>query len=238
MIKALGGVSALLVGGLYALGAFDAYPRTVDGSPQEVMAELADLDIRELPGEPGSTAEAAGGVLPRIQLRRAPDRLEWVVLSGSQVATTMIARFEAVDGGARTRISAWVERGNAPDTFTSPAFRSEGMTLGLFQGALDAELDEMVAPGWGPECDALNERIMLGSDADPVGRDNPLGAIARVRGMHAELVARGCNPDKAPGAGEFRPVSNRMGSGDDGGGFEDNPARDDHGPQYGDPGYE
>jgi hypothetical protein len=235
MIKEAGGVLALLVGGLYAFGGFDAYPRTVDGSPQDVMAELADLDIREMPGEPGSTAEAAGGVTPRIQLRRAPGRLEWVVLSGSQVATTMIARFEPVDGGARTRIVAEVLRGDAPEAFTSPAFRSEGVTLGLFQGALDAEIDEMVSPGWGPECDAISEELLARSQAAPIAEGNPFGAIARVGGMHAELVARGCNPDKAPGAGEFRPVSDSMNGG---GGFEDSPARDDHGPQYGDPGYE
>jgi hypothetical protein len=177
---------------------FDAYPRVVDGSPTTVMASLADLDVRELPGEPGRTAEAAGGIKPRFQLGRSPNQLRWTVYSGVEVATRMIATFEPVDGGRRTRIVAAVERGDAPDSRISPAFRSTGITLGLFHAALDTEIAEMTASGWGEHCDALHDKL-LPVDGMPV-MGGALGAIAKLRMAQTELQAAGCNIFKMPSA--------------------------------------
>jgi hypothetical protein len=202
--------------GLYFGGVFDAKPRVVAGSPATVMASLADLDVREMPGEPGSTAEAAGGIKPRFQLDRSPNRLEWTVYSGTEVATRMIATFEPVDGD-RTQIVATVERGDAPDSRISPAFRSTGMTLGLFNMALDTEIAEMTAPGWGDHCDALRDKL-LSTDGMTVAGGS-LGTIAKLHSAQAELLAAGCNIDKAPGAGEgFRRTTSTMGAPDGYGG--------------------
>lgn len=217
-IKAFAGISVLTVGGLYAFGAFDSYPRTVDGSPEQVMASVADLDIREMPGEPGTTAEAAGGIKPRFVTQRSENRIDWVVMSGAQVATRMYATFEPIDGGARTRITPYVVRGDAPDERTSSAFQSEGITMGLFMSAMDAEIAEMTTPGWGPECDELRDELLYGgaTAASQAGQsDNKfaagLGAIGAVHRMHQELIAAGCNPDNAPGSnGEFVQVTSQL----------------------------
>lgn len=194
---------------LYFGGAFDTYPRVVAGSPAAVMSSLADLDIRELPGNPGGTAEAAGGVRPRFQLDRSPGQLEWTVYSGSEVATRMIAKFEPVKDGRQTRIVATVERGDAPDEQISPAFRSRSMTLALFETAINAEIDEMTTPGWGEHCDALRDELM------PMdGTGVPQGALNQIRHLNeanAQLKAAGCNIDKAPGANEFRHPTSQMG---------------------------
>lgn len=58
-------------------------------------------------------------------------------MSGNEVAMTLTAHLEPVDGGKRTLVTASVERGDAPDDFVSPAFRSEGITM-----ALEDELNE------------------------------------------------------------------------------------------------
>lgn len=199
--------------GLYFGGAFDVYPRVVDGSPAAVMESLADLDVREMPGGPGSSADAAGGIKPRFQLVRSPGRLEWTVYSGTEVATRMTATFEPVDDGSRTRIVATVERGDAPESRISPAFRSTGITLGLFHMALDTEIAEMTAPGWGDHCDALRDKL-LPNDGTSMAAD-AFDAIARLHKAQAELLAAGCNIDKAPGANEgFRNTTSTMGDPD------------------------
>lgn len=209
-IKTFAVLSTLLMGGLYMFGGFDAYPKTVDGAPAEVMKELADLDVRELPGNPGSTAEAAGGVTPTFRLQRGENRLEWLVMSGNRVATRMIATFEPVDNGIRTRITPSVIRGDAPDAQTSPAFRSNGVTLGLFQAAIDAEITEMTTLGWEPHCNDLRDEILYGGGglATNTGQGAQIGlqVIGQVHSLRAELIKAGCNPDKAPGAGEFQRV--------------------------------
>lgn len=202
----------LLIASLGLVACGDLFPKEVEGSPAKVMNEFADLDIRELPGSPGTTAEAAGGVTPIFTTRRHGNRIEWVVTSGSQVAMTMIATFDPVDGGKRTLVTPSIERGPAPDEFVSPAFRDRGVTMGLFQSALQAELDEMNAPGWDPHCDELRDQLFATADG---GLPNDVGlgpqAIAKLHKINRELLAAGCNPDKAPGAGEgFRRVESQM----------------------------
>jgi len=232
MLKSIAVIAAGVAGSLYVSGAFDPYPRTVEGDPQAVMASLADLDIREQPGAPGSTAASAGGVKPVFRMVRSANRIDWIVLSGSEIATTMTATFEPV-GEGRTRIAAWVERGDAPDERTSPAFRSEGLTFALFQSALNAEINEISAGGWRPECDAIRDELMLdlapeaaamekaGSVTDGIVAVG--GAAVRLAGVRRELVARGCNPnapDPAAGPDGFVRVRDTMGGrGGSGGGF-------------------
>ena len=103
-----------------------------------------------------------------------------------------------------------------PDEYTSPAFRSEGTTLGLFGIALDTELDEMLAPGWGPHCDELRDRLFGVGDfeahaysgREPSLRDG-VDAIRRVSGARRELLDAGCNPDTQDRGG-FREVTDTM----------------------------
>lgn len=233
-LKAFASLGLLTTGSLYAFGAFDAFPATVDGSPEKVMAELADLHVREQPGEPGTSAEAAGGVTPRFIAMQGENLLEWRVMAGNQIAMRLVATFEPIDGGIRTRITPYVERGDAPDAYTPPAFRSTGLASGLFQAALQAEINEMNAPGWGPHCDKLRDEMLYapgpemnsdlalrqgsdgsGSDAErfAIGMQSGIGNIRKVQQMHRRLMEAGCNPDKAPGAngGEFREVTDRLG---------------------------
>ena len=147
-IKAMILMMPLALGGLWASGALggSTYSRDVDRSPAQVMAALSDLDVRGQPGAPGTDAAASGGVAPLFRTERGPNQISFVVMSGNRVATRMTAMLEPLDGGARTRVTAAVERGDAPDDFVSPAFRSEGITLGLFTMAIEGELNELTGP--------------------------------------------------------------------------------------------
>lgn len=243
-VKLFGMLAPLALGGLWMGGAFGAgFEREVDGAPGEVMSSLADLDIREQPGEPGTDPSRAGGVAPVFVLDRTARSMSWTVMSGERVATRMTAFFDPVEDGRRTRVTAQVERGDAPDQFVSPAFRSEGITMGLFAMALDTELNERIAPqgAWGPHCDELLARFEAQNMGDErlhrpssvtEGVAATAGVAIRLASMEKKLLANGCNPDRP--AGDFRPVSNMMGeggssgaggagwnsgSGDDGGGW-------------------
>lgn len=159
MLVKAGGAAALLIGGLYAGGVLGGgYAREV-GRPQgEVMRALEDLDITAQPGAPGTDPARSGGVKPLFRLERTADSMTWIVMSGNQVATRMIADFKAIDS-THTKVTAHVERGDAPDDFVSPAFRSKGVTLGLFSMALEGELNELT----GPATDVAGcERLMEG----------------------------------------------------------------------------
>ena len=93
-------------------------------------------DIRRQHGAPGTDPAASGGVRPVFRHEQTADGVVFTIYSGDKVATRMIAHLEPLDGGRRTRIWAEVERGDAPDEQVSPAFRSTGVTLGLFSAAL------------------------------------------------------------------------------------------------------
>jgi hypothetical protein len=58
----------------------------------------------------------------------------------------MTAVLEPVEGGTKTRVTTQVERGDAPDDLVSPAFRSTGLTLGLFSMAVETNLDRLTKP--------------------------------------------------------------------------------------------
>ena len=168
--------------------------------PSVVIDELADLDIRKQPGEPGSTAESAGGVLPEIRLQRSGNRMEWTVMSRDEVATRMIATVSNHWLGG-SLISAEVHRGTSPDEFTSPAFRSPAMTLSLFRNALKDEIALIGSVGWGPECDALRNEIVHGEGGVI---SNPL----KLATFHDTLREQGCDVDAEPG--DFRTVTSSM----------------------------
>ena len=210
------GKAALLLapvaaGAFYCGGGFDAgYKREVAGSPAQVMAALQDLDISEQPGSPGTDPSRSGGVAPVFRTEPGPDGISFVVMSGDQVATRMTARLEPLDGGARTRVTALVERGDAPDDRTSPAFRSVGITMGLFTSALDDELNELERPPsrTAEECAEL-ERTMFAGQPPAEG----LKAIVRVHQMAAEMERNGCSTRGGGGGGSgeaFRPMESQM----------------------------
>lgn len=149
--------------------------------------------------------------------------MTWNVMSGTQVATSMTAKFEPLDGGTKTRVTTSVTRGGAADDLVSPAFRSTGITGGLFAAALEDELNELTLPpgGWPDKCQELLEqmqaegigRMLAGPER---GKEAGLSAGARtimqVHGQSMQLRVAGCDPDKMGGVGEFREVTNRMGS--------------------------
>lgn len=209
-VKAFILMAPLALGGLYFSGALSAsFSREVDRTPAQVAAAIADLDIRRQPGSPGTDPAASGGVVPVFNTERSPNAVTFTVWSRDKVATRMIAHLEPLDGGRRTRLTAEVVRGDAPDELIAPAFRSTGVTLGLFAAALGDEIDDLLSPPRlsRAECVRLEEELLLANA--PVD-GNPAGAITAVARTGRELRRRGC--DTRSRANEpFRPISNRMG---------------------------
>lgn len=213
------------IGGFYLFGGFDGnYTRTVGKPPEAVALALSDLDITEQPGSPGTDPSRSGGIKPAFRFKRDGNTLTWTVMSGDQVATRMSAFLEPLDDGKKTRITTKVERGDAPDDFVSPAFRSTGLTMGLFAMALESELDELVVgKGWGPQCDKLMEEFTNRNMADVdlhthSGGMDAIGDVAktglRLNAMDGQLKAAGCNPDVQSRTGQaFVPVESRMSEG-------------------------
>jgi hypothetical protein len=212
--------------GAWATGALGGgYSRTVDSPPSAVAAALADLDIRDQPGSPGTDPSASGGTLPTFTVETTPDTVTWLVMAGDKVATRMIAHLSPVDGGKRTKVTAEVVRGNAPDDHVSPAFRSTGITMGLFATALEDELDKLVfkVGAWGPHCDAIMQKFEQRNMAN-TDQHNPqnLGqafagtskAVMSIAAMDKELKMAGC-PQNANGASAgpdgFVPVRSELG---------------------------
>lgn len=179
------------------------YSRVVDRPPADVANALLDLDIRDAPGAPGTDPTASGGVAPAFTVERGPDRVEYVVHAGSQVATRMIAHLQPVDGGKRTKVWAEVIRGPAPDDLVSPAFRSTGITLGLFAALLEDDLDKLVfkVGEWGPKCDEImarferrNEQNTRQHNPQTIGEGFAGGAQAAmsISAMDKDLKIAGC----------------------------------------------
>lgn len=204
-MKSLGLFLPVAIGGYYLTGGFSGgYTRDVGRPQAEVMAALADLDIREQPGAPGTDPSRSGGVTPLFKEETKANAMTWTVMSGDKVATSMTAQFQPIDGGKGTRVTARVARGDAPDDFVSPAFRSKGLTMGLFAMALDSELDELTAPppGSAATCAALQDRfqaanISAGGDRRPEGLGAAMGntatTVMRLSAFEAEAHRLGCD---------------------------------------------
>ena len=199
--KAFITLGGLAVPAAYFMGAFGGgtFDRTVAASPADVRSALLDLDIRKAPGSPGTDITRAAGVQPLFQLTQEGDDMVWTVMSGKNVAVRMIAHLEPLEGGSKTRVTAEVQRGNAPDDFVSPAFRSEGITLGLFSVVLEDELDDLVRPKTGitkAECQELFEKLMA-ANAPEGGHQSGFAGVARtamtLSAVEQELKAKGCD---------------------------------------------
>lgn len=194
--------------GWYLFGG-PSYSRTVGRQPADVANAVANLDIRTAPGAPGSTAVQGTGEVPTFTVERKGDRVIHVVHARDQVAMRLITRLVPTDDGKSTKVTAWVERGDAPDDYVSPAFRSKGTTMGLFSLVLDDKLNKLVDGPlvWDPKCDAIIARFenRNGGFPSPQAEPNTLGgAMARtardgmaIAGLSQELRAAGC-PDSAP----------------------------------------
>lgn len=120
-------------------------------------------------------------------------------MSRNQVATRLTAKVSRRWLGGST-ISAEVQRGDAPDEYTSPAFRSHTITLMLFRNALKEELSLIGSVGWGPECNQLRDDMQA---VEPP-MTNPVQMIMFDR----KLRSKGCDPNAAPK--EFRIASNKL----------------------------
>ena len=207
--KAFMGLGALGLAGTFffespSLGG--AYSRTVDRPVHEVKEALSDLDISAAPGAPGTDPSRSGGVASVFRLETTETAMIWYVMSGDKIAVTMTAMLEPVDGGKSTRVTTKVARGNAPDDFVAPAFRSVGVTLGLFSVAVEDELNELVTPEGDPvKCAALMERFQDENLADTDRRTQSSAmdatsdvakTLMRLNAMEAELRRNGCPLEK------------------------------------------
>lgn len=211
-LKAFLFLAPVALGGWYfTSGSGTGFSQEVDKSPQQVLAAIADLDIRRQPGAPGTNAAASGGVPSEFRTERTADGISFVVMSGNQVATRMIAHVEPLDGGRRSRVTAEVVRGEAPDERVAPAFRSNGVTLGLFSAALRDELGTATSPPRKSleECRQLEIQLL---DANPP-TDNGMEAMRAIHRMSRELRSQGCNPGEAVRLnGPMPEASERMGA--------------------------
>jgi hypothetical protein len=218
-------LGGLLLAGAYFAGVFDAgggIQRVVDRPVAQVARALDDLDISDQPGSPGTDATASGGVKPMIRHDRTSTGIVYTVMSGDKVATRMFADLTPVDDGKRTKVTARVERGDAPDDLVSPAFRSTGITVGLFSMALEDELNDLTRPvaASAERCQEMVEEWRLrgaretmdnGVPARPENLQAAFGETARnivkLNAMEQKLRAAGCDTSDR---GEFRPVEQRM----------------------------
>lgn len=227
MLKSIVVLAGLVFAGGYFAGAFGdgGYSRNVSRPQAEVMAALESLDVTAQPGAPGSTATAAGGVQPLFRLEKAADRMTWYVMSGDKVATSMTALLAPIDGGKGTRVTTSVQRGDAPDDVVSPAFRSEGLTMGLFGMALEGELNALTAPVADlAKCQKIMNGMMAGNMAAGIGErpnnltqavGNTAKTVMQIAATGAQLRQAGCPEAKG---GEFESVSDVMRSGSEGDG--------------------
>jgi len=191
MLRESGAAVVIVALGAWATGVLGGgYSRTVDKPPAEVAAAIADLDIRNAPGSPGTDPLASGGQVPTFRVEAAPDHVSYVVMAHGQVAMTMTAWLKSVDGGKRTKVTASVQRGPAPDDYVSPAFRSNGITMGLFAAELEGEIDKLVFPPgqWTAQCDAIVARFEGGNEAQ--GFDRSPGSLTQAIGNTAKMSMR------------------------------------------------
>ena len=191
MLRASALTAVLVALGVWSSGVMGGgYSRTVDKPPAEVAAAIADLDIRKAPGAPGTDPMSSGGQVPDFRLESAPDHVSYIVMAHGEVAMTMTAWLKPIDGGRRTKVTATVTRGPAPDDYVSPAFRSNGITMGLFAIELEGEIDKLVFPPgkWTAECDAIVASFEAGNEG--MGMDRGSGSLTQAMGNTAKFSMR------------------------------------------------
>ena len=101
----------------------------------------------------------------------------------------------------------------------SPAFRSEGITLGLFTMAIEGELNELTGPPRRSlaECQQLEQDLLMANSGGLTGRPENLkeglgnGArtVIRLHAVEGELRRQGCDTS-GRGGGDFADVESRM----------------------------
>lgn len=207
MIK-IAALGAAVMGGAYFAGVFDyRYVRIVDRPPAAVTAALLDVDIRRAPGAPATDPSRSGGVDPSFSHEKTKTGIVYTVRSGVQTAIRMFADVEPIDGGKRSKVTTHVERGDAPDDFVAPAFRSTGVANGLFNMVVEAELDELTRIVGDPEkCREMVEQFRMPGPVDPKRPDTLSGAVGetaravmQISTMQQEMRRAGCDTGGADG---------------------------------------
>jgi len=196
-------VVLLLLGaaGAYFAGAFSpGYSRDIEQPIPLVLTALQSADIRNQPGSPGTDSDLAGGVTPGFKTETTADGIVWTVTSGDKTAVTMTAKLSPIHDGAGTHVIATVERGDAPDDLVSPAFRSHGVTMGLFASMIESRLNQLTAWSSGRAGAPGGGRTM----ADGIRN------VMRVNAAYGEYLRTGQDPFADVHNNEFHDVESHM----------------------------
>lgn len=207
---------AMLVGAVLYFTHDAAYARVVDAPPGAVAEALADLDITTAPGAPGTDPMRSGGVPSDFAVGREGEDMVWTVTNGGEVAVRMVAHLAPLAGG-KTKVTLDYQRGPAPDDHVAPAFRSKGITLGLFAMAIEGKLDALTMPAheWTSECDDIMTRFE-GTGGDFMGPQqhslpqavgHTAATAMRLAQLDKELKAAGC---PVGDDGQFHEVSSQL----------------------------
>ncbi len=219
MLKSLVILAPVLGAAAWFGGVFDSsYDRVVDRPPAEVISALSDFQMASMEGQPGSDPSLSGGVQSLFRTERTGTGWAYVIRSGNDVATTMFVDVKDL-GDGRSKVVARVERGNAPDDFTAPAFRSESTTMMLFSMALEDELNRLTLPALANPavCEQILERFAQDNRQNGFRRPETLsegmGQTARagiaLSAVEAELRRNGCDTTHS----EFREAPVQTSSG-------------------------
>lgn len=191
-LKSFGLMAPVAFGGLYFAGALGGdYSRDIGQPMEQVMDAVADADLRNQPGSPGTDANQSSGVLPLFSSARSGNNIVWTVRSGDKIAMTMTANFAPIREGQGTRITTSVASGDANPDFVSPLFRSKALTTGLFTAMIESELNELTAAtsrqaaGSAPEASGTERRTLGGG----------ISTVMNVHAMHGEYQRTGKMPD-------------------------------------------
>jgi len=197
-LAVLAAAGAMLAAGC---GEGDSFVKDINQPVAVVASAIQDLDVRRLPH---TTAEVGKDArLPEIRALRTADGFTWSVMSGGQAALVMTATLEPINGGAATRVTGRVAKGEASQAEAIlPLFRDPDAMGRLFSVALERELGDYIP---------RSERSLLSLAERPYGAAAGTRGAALAEGMATVAAVRRGGGGIGEGPGDFGPAMSRMG---------------------------